>query len=117
MAYARVSTEEQATSGYGLKGQDKAIRAFALSQGYELVAVIADPGVSGATPPSERPGFGEVLALAEARAFAVLLVYRFDRLAREIRYAVTIVSELADPLDRADVIACLRSPSASGATR
>lgn len=96
VAYARVSTEEQATSGHGLEGQDKAVRAFALSQGYELVAVIADPGVSGATRPSERPGFGEVLTLAEARAFAVLLVYRFDRLAREIRYAVTTVSELAE---------------------
>ncbi|WP_245292144.1 recombinase family protein [Methylobacterium tarhaniae] len=57
VTYARVSTEEQATSGHGLEGQDKALRAFALSQGDELGAVIADPGVSGATrPPAAGAG-------------------------------------------------------------
>jgi site-specific DNA recombinase len=34
VGYARVSTEEQATAGYGLEAQEKAIRAFAESQGY-----------------------------------------------------------------------------------
>lgn len=96
VAYVRVSTEEQATSGHGLETQDKAVRAFAESQGYELVEVVADPGVSGATRPAERPGFGRILELAAARAFTVLLVYKFDRLAREIRYAVTTVSDLAE---------------------
>ncbi len=75
------------------------MRAFAESQGYELVDVISDPGVSGATRPAERPGFTRVLELAAAGAFTVLLVYKFDRLAREIRYAVTTVSELAEQHD------------------
>ena len=96
VAYIRVSTEEQATTGHGLETQDKAVRAFAESQGYELVDVVGDPGVSGATRPAERPGFGRVLELAAAGAFTVLLVYKFDRLAREIRYAVTTVSDLAE---------------------
>lgn len=99
VAYIRVSTEEQAATGHGLETQDKAVRAFAESQGYELVDVIGDPGVSGATRPAERPGFGRILELAAAGAFTVLLVYKFDRLAREIRYAVTTVSDLAEQHD------------------
>jgi len=99
VAYIRVSTEEQAATGHGLETQDKAVRAFAESQGYEMIDVIGDPGVSGATRPAERPGFGRILELAAAGAFTVLLVYKFDRLAREIRYAVTTVSDLAEQHD------------------
>lgn len=96
VAYVRVSTEEQAATGFGLEAQDRAVRAFAESQGYELVAVITDPGVSGATRPAERPGYAQILELAEAGSFSVLLVYKFDRLARQIVYAVTAVNDLAE---------------------
>ncbi len=54
VGYIRVSSEEQAAHGHGLKLQEKAIRAFAQSQGYELVDVVADPGVSGAKRPADR---------------------------------------------------------------
>ena len=57
LGYVRVSTDEQAAAGYGLEAQEHAIRAFAESQGYELVDVILDAGVSGSTRPSDRPGF------------------------------------------------------------
>lgn len=96
VGYARVSTEEQATAGYGLEAQEKAIRAFAESQGYELVDLVVDAGVSGATRPEERPGFARVLELAEERAFSVLLVWKFDRLARNLAYAVTTVNGLQE---------------------
>jgi site-specific DNA recombinase len=96
VAYCRVSTDEQANRGHGLEAQDKAVRSFAESQGYELVDVISDPGISGATRPADRPGFGRIVELAAAGAFSVLLVWKFDRLAREIRYAVTTVSDLAE---------------------
>jgi site-specific DNA recombinase len=99
VAYLRVSTEEQASTGHGLESQDRAVRAFAESQGYELVDVVSDPGISGATRPAGRPGFGRILELARERLFTVLLVYKFDRLAREIRYAVTTVSELGEQHD------------------
>lgn len=99
VAYLRVSTDEQATNGFGLETQERALRAFAESQAYELVELITDGGVSGATKPTERPGFSRVVELAEAGAFSILLVYKFDRLAREIRYAVTTVAELAEQHD------------------
>jgi site-specific DNA recombinase len=90
--YIRVSTDEQAARGFGLEVQEKAVRAFAESQGYELVEVVADPGVSGATRPAERPGFAKLIELAAAGAFSVLLVWKFDRLARQIVYAVNAVA-------------------------
>src|SRR5215207_665457 len=96
VGYIRVSTEEQAEHGHGLEAQHRAIEAFAVSQGYELVGVSSDPGVSGASRPADREGFNRALALAAARAFSVLLVYKFDRLARDIRHAVTTVAELGE---------------------
>jgi site-specific DNA recombinase len=99
VAYLRVSTEEQASTGHGLEAQERAVRAFAESQGYELVDVLSDPGISGATRPAGRPGFARVLELAGAKRFSVLLVHKIDRLARDIRHAVTTVSELAEEHD------------------
>ena len=96
VAYFRVSTDEQVNSGTGLETQERAVLAFAESQGYEVVETVTDPGFSGATRPADRPGFARVMELAEARAFTVLLVYRIDRLARDIRHAITTVSDLAE---------------------
>lgn len=96
VGYIRVSTEEQAERGHGLEAQEKAIRSFADSQGYELLGVIADPAVSGATRPAERPGFTEVLELARDDKVSLVLVWKFDRLARQIVYSVVTANELAD---------------------
>src|SRR5258708_7689560 len=94
--YIRVSTDEQVTHGLGLEIQERSIRAFAESQGYELVDLVADPGISGATRPSERPGFARLLEIAAAGGVAILLVWKFDRMARNIVFAVTAVSELSE---------------------
>jgi hypothetical protein len=48
LGYVRVSTEEQASKGHGLGAQERAIRAFADSQGFELIGIETDGGVSGA---------------------------------------------------------------------
>ena len=96
VAYFRVSTDEQANSGTGLETQERAVHAFAESQGYDIIESITDPGFSGATRPADRPGFARVIELAEQRAFSILLVYKIDRLARDIRYAITTVSDLAE---------------------
>ena len=96
VGYIRVSSEEQAAHGHGLELQEKAIRAFAASQGYELVDVVADPGVSGAKRPMDRPGFSRVAELAAEGRFSVLLVWKFDRLARQIVFAVTAVNDLSE---------------------
>lgn len=91
VGYIRVSTEEQATHGHGLEVQRKAIEAFAESQGYDLDGIFADPGISGATLPSARPGFGQVLGLVAAGG--IVLVWKFDRLARNLRHAIATVHD------------------------
>jgi site-specific DNA recombinase len=96
VGYIRVSTEEQAATGHGLEVQDRAIRSFAESQGYTLVNVVSDPGVSGAKRPEDRPGFQRILELAKARNFSVLLLWKFDRLARNLLFSVTAAHELKE---------------------
>jgi site-specific DNA recombinase len=96
VGYIRVSTDEQAASGYGLSTQEAAIKAFAASQGYELVDIISDPGISGASAPAKREGFGRVLEMAAAGTFSILLVYEFDRVARQIVHAVTAANDLQE---------------------
>ena len=96
VGYVRVSSDEQSNNGHGLEAQEAAIRAFAESQGYELVDVVADAGVSGATRPETRPGFARVVELAEQQAFSILLVWKFDRLARGLVYAVMATSALQE---------------------
>lgn len=96
VGYVRVSTEEQVESGHGMESQERAIRSFVESQGYELVDIILDAGVSGAKRPEDREGFRRVLELADQQAFSVMLVWKFDRLARNLTYAVTSVNTLRE---------------------
>jgi DNA invertase Pin-like site-specific DNA recombinase len=83
VAYLRVSTAEQATSGAGLDAQRAAIAAYAERTGLTVGKWLADEGVSASVSPSDRPALAEALAiLAECRSGA-LLVSASDRLARK----------------------------------
>jgi site-specific DNA recombinase len=50
--------------------------------------------VSGATRPQDRPGFARLIETAKGHC-SVLLVWKFDRLARNIVFAVTAANDLA----------------------
>jgi site-specific DNA recombinase len=94
VGYIRVSTEEQRDSGLSLWAQRESIAAFAKSQGYELLDIIEDAAVSGTTKPVERRGFHRIIELAQAESFGILLVWKFDRLARHLAYAVATTQTL-----------------------
>src|SRR3954464_11748039 len=79
--YARVSTDEQARSGYSLAQQIEALREYAAREGYEVVKEIQDAGQSGAT--LERPGIDRVRDLVAAGGVSVILAQDRDRFARE----------------------------------
>lgn len=79
--YARVSTHEQARSGYSLAQQIEALRAYATREGYEVLEEVQDPGQSGAS--LERPGMDRVRDLVAAGGVSVVLAQDRDRLARE----------------------------------
>jgi site-specific DNA recombinase len=82
--YARVSTDEQARSGYSLAQQIEALRDYAAREGYEVLEEITDPGQSGAS--LERPGMDRVRDLVAAGGVSVVLAQDRDRFAREPAY-------------------------------
>ena len=82
--YARVSTEEQARSGYFLAQQLGALRGYANCEGYEVLEEVTDPGQSGAS--LERPGMDWVRDLVAAGGVSVVLAQDRDRFAREPAY-------------------------------
>jgi site-specific DNA recombinase len=82
--YARVSTDEQARSGYSLAQQLEALRDYAAQEGYEVLEEVSDPGQSGAS--LERPGMDRVRDLVAAGGVSVVLAQDRDRFAREPAY-------------------------------
>jgi site-specific DNA recombinase len=82
--YARVSTDEQARSGYSLAQQLEALREYAAREGYEVLEEVVDPGQSGAS--LERPGMDRVRDLVAAGSVSVVLAQDRDRFAREPAY-------------------------------
>ena len=82
--YARVSTDEQARSGYSLAQQLEALREYATREGYRVLEEVADPGQSGAS--LERPGMDRVRDLVATGGVSVVLAQDRDRFAREPAY-------------------------------
>src|ERR687884_320264 len=79
--YARVSTEEQAKSGYSLAQQIEALREYAAREGYEVLEEVRDPGQSGTS--LERPGIDRVRDLVASGGVSVVLAQDRDRFSRE----------------------------------
>src|SRR3712207_4680163 len=82
--YARVSTDEQARSGYSLAQQLEALRAYCEREGYKILEEVTDPGQGGAS--LERPGMDRVRDLVAAGGVSVVLAQDRDRFAREPAY-------------------------------
>jgi site-specific DNA recombinase len=91
--YARVSTDEQARSGYSLAQQIEALRAYAAREGYEVLEEVVDPGESGAS--LERPGMDRVRDLVAAGGVSAVLAQDRDRFSREPAYLYLLREEFA----------------------
>src|SRR5687768_6865580 len=89
--YARVSTDEQARSGYSLAQQIEALRAYAAREGYEVLEEVQDPGESGAT--LERPGLDRVRDLVAGGGVSAVLAQDRDRFSREPAYLYLLREE------------------------
>ena len=68
-------------------------RAFAQSQGWEVVAEFSDDGITGTD--DERPGLAALMRDAEARKFAVIVAESTDRLSRNAWMLPKIAADLA----------------------
>ena len=84
VGYVRVSTDKQAEEGLGLEVQEAAIRKWAKSDGHRVVRVCSDAGVSGSNGLDGRIGLASALEMLSSGAAKGLVVYRLDRLARDL---------------------------------
>lgn len=83
--YSRVSSREQ-TEGYSLDAQLEAMRGYAQSDGYHVVAEYVDGGYTGRS--DNRPQFKSMIADAQAGLFDVVIVHKLDRFARSREHSI-----------------------------
>lgn len=84
--YCRVSTLDQ-----HVENQLQELRTYCERRGWTAIEFI-DHGVSGAK--ERRPALDEMLKAAKRRKFDVLIVWRLDRLGRNLRHLILLLDEL-----------------------
>jgi site-specific DNA recombinase len=94
--YVRISQENP--DGYSLADQEQRCRAHAEAQGWTVVRVYIDDGVSGRR--WDRPALQRMLAELQPLGIGVVLVYDLDRAMRKLKYQL----QLKDELDARQVI-------------
>jgi DNA invertase Pin-like site-specific DNA recombinase len=87
IAYYRVSTRRQGSSGLGLEAQQDAVRAYARSIGATIVATFTEVE-SGKK--SSRPQLAAAIESAR-RNGATLTIAKLDRLARNLAFVVNLM--------------------------
>ena len=88
--YARVSTR----NGQTTENQLRELRAVAERNGWEVVEVFTDDGVSGAKGREQRPGLDELLKGVARREFDVVAAWSVDRLGRSLQDLIATLNEL-----------------------
>ncbi|MDO8452045.1 MAG: recombinase family protein [bacterium] len=94
--YLRVSTEDQNSEGhYGLEVQEERCRSFCESQGYSLNELhVYKDEMSGGLPVERRESLKKLFEAAARKEFEVVIVYKTDRLARNLRILVNAIHDL-----------------------
>lgn len=93
VGYVRVSTDRQAEQGLGPEIQERAIRAWAKTNGHRVVDVLSDLGVSGSNGLGSRVGLADALELVRDGKAAGIVVAKIDRLARDLIVQEQILAE------------------------
>ena len=112
IGYIRVSTERQASEGASLEAQQAKIEQWCLANGYELVNVFKDEGISGKRMDT-RQGLRDTLAsIKKGNAF---VFYSMSRVARSTKDMLSIGDLITKK--RADMVSVIEdfdTTSASG---
>lgn len=87
--YIRVSTLEQAQTGYSLEAQERKLRDYSEYQKYNIVDVYIDDGYSGAS--LARPALTRLINDVKAGKVDVVLIYKLDRLSRKVKNVLELV--------------------------
>ena len=92
VGYVRVSTINQVQNGEGLAIQRKMIEDHCRSKGLKLDRIYADEGISGMV--KDRPGLLQMLGDCEAGLVGQIIIYRQDRLSRELGQSIVLQAQL-----------------------
>ncbi len=92
--YARVSTQEQAVEGTSLEYQSDQLESYCQSQGWKVIQEYVDAGFTGKD--GDRPKLKHLLADAKLGLFNKVIVYKMDRLARNLRLLLDIEDKLKE---------------------
>lgn len=82
--YIRVSTDEQARHGYSLSEQEYDLKQYADRQGYRVIGIYADEGISARKALSRRKGLQRLLEDVEADHVDIIIFKCLDRWFRNI---------------------------------
>jgi hypothetical protein len=93
VGYVRVSTEGQATEGISLAAQRDRIEAWCKANGYDLLALRVDAGLSGKRA-DNRPSLQTALRGACTEPGVSLIDYSLSRLARSVKDTLEIAGRL-----------------------
>lgn len=93
VGYIRVSTESQAEDGVSLEAQRRKITAWCEANGYRLLDIYMDAGISGKRA-DNRPALQQALDAVCVSPGSALIVYSLSRLARSTKDTMTIAERL-----------------------
>ena len=88
--YARVSTRNGQTS----ENQLRELKAVSKRNGWNVVEVFTDDGVSGAKGRDQRPGLDDLLKGVARKEFDVVAAWSVDRLGRSLQDLIATLNEL-----------------------
>ena len=94
VSYARVSTTEQASEGTSLDFQKSQLTGYCQLQGWTVVNSYVDGGYSGKN--ADRPGLQRLLTDAKLGLFDKMVVFKLDRLARNLSLLLEIEKTLKE---------------------
>ena len=105
--YLRVSTEEQAETGFGLEVQRQQGLGMAMMKGWATPRLYEDAGISGTLGPTQRPELARLLADVQAGRVTVVIIAALDRLGRSTRIILDLVDTITEA--GAELVSCRES--------
>lgn len=96
--YTRVSGPGQTfeDKAFGPAIQRNAIKAFAESQGWEIIELFEDLAVTGTV--LQRPALQRMIEDGKNGKFDLILVHRIDRMSRSLKELLKLVEDILEPM-------------------
>ena len=102
--YIRVSTKKQEKEGFGADEQLEMCQSYCEFKNLSVHDIYEDKGVSGTTPWEKRKGMSRLIADLKDNKLDCVVFYSFDRLARDILVAASMIGLLQSY--KVNIIAC-----------